>query len=338
MWLVKRNDVFYIRYIDSESGKERKISTKKTTRREALVFLSDFKKNLAAKQKVKFISLSDFKDEYLTHVKTTLSADYAITVRVSFDLLIKTVGVKPIKDITPFEAERFISETYQRTKHGAKTYYIALKSAFNKAVTWNYLSENPFTKVKIPKVPKNNPLFITEPEFNKILEKEPNPLMRDLFSFAFYTGARLGEIISLRWEAVSLNERLIRIANTETFTTKSKKERVVPIIDKLNNLLESRHPKILNIDRKELVFSKAGFPYNPDYISRRFKRAVIASGLNPKIHFHTLRHSFASNMVRHGVSIFAVKELCGHQDVSTTQIYSHLTVDSLREAVKALEA
>ena len=56
-----------------------------------------------------------------------------------------------------------------------------------------------------------------------------------------------------------------------------------------------------------------------------------------KIHIHTLRHSFASNLVKKNVSLYVVKELLGHQDIRTTQIYAHLTIDSLRSAVKVLE-
>jgi len=68
------------------------------------------------------------------------------------------------------------------------------------------------------------------------------------------------------------------------------------------------------------------------------KKTLIASGINPKIHFHGLRHSFASNLVKKGVSIFIIKELLGHRDIKTTQIYSHLSIDSQKDAVKVLES
>ena len=90
-------------------------------------------------------------------------------------------------------------------------------------------------------------------------------------------------------------------------------------------------------DITDYVFSKSkGVKLNPDTVSKNFKRAVIKSKLNPKIHFHTLRHSFASNLIINGVSLYIVKELLGHQDYSTTQIYSHLSNNSLEDAVNKL--
>ena len=69
---------------------------------------------------------------------------------------------------------------------------------------------------------------------------------------------------------------------------------------------------------------------------RKFKLAVRKANLSDKIHFHTLRHSFASNLVQNGVELYVVKELLGHEDVRTTQIYSHLQSDNLFKAIKLL--
>ncbi len=75
---------------------------------------------------------------------------------------------------------------------------------------------------------------------------------------------------------------------------------------------------------------------NEDYASKHFKKAVRDSGLNDNIHFHTLRHSFASRLIQKGASVFVVKELLGHEDIKTTQIYSHLKTENLAEAVNLL--
>ncbi len=101
---------------------------------------------------------------------------------------------------------------------------------------------------------------------------------------------------------------------------------------------QNRIPKVISLKKNNLLFEKNGFKFNGDFISRNFKKAVKASTINPDIHFHDLRHSFASNMVKKGISIFIVKELLRHKDVKTTQVYSHLTVESLKDAVKVLES
>ena len=88
----------------------------------------------------------------------------------------------------------------------------------------------------------------------------------------------------------------------------------------------------------EYVFSKRnGERFTGDHFSRRFKIVCKAAGLDNSIHFHSLRHSFASNLVQHGVPLYTIKELLGHSSISTTEIYSHLNMETLRKAVGKLD-
>lgn len=77
----------------------------------------------------------------------------------------------------------------------------------------------------------------------------------------------------------------------------------------------------------------SGERYTGDHISQSFKRACKAAGFDDAIHFHSLRHSFASNLVQKGVPLYTIKELLGHSSISTTEIYSHLNLETLREAI-----
>jgi integrase/recombinase XerD len=73
-------------------------------------------------------------------------------------------------------------------------------------------------------------------------------------------------------------------------------------------------------------------------ISKQFKKIIRKSNLNEKIHFHTLRHSFASLLVKKGVSLYIIKELLGHEDLATTQIYSHISNVSLVQAINYINS
>ena len=109
---------------------------------------------------------------------------------------------------------------------------------------------------------------------------------------------------------------------------------MVPINKKIMVILKK---KIKEPTKSEFVFSKTeGLKFNNDYVSKYFKKAVRKAKMDEKIHFHTLRHSFASRLVQKGASIYIVKELLGHSDVTTTQIYSHLEQRNLREVIKLL--
>ncbi|HZW40650.1 MAG TPA: tyrosine-type recombinase/integrase [Ignavibacteriaceae bacterium] len=97
-----------------------------------------------------------------------------------------------------------------------------------------------------------------------------------------------------------------------------------------------RH-QLISIKNDDYIFSKLkDVKLNEDYVSKQFKKAIRAAQLNDKIHFHTLRHSFASNLVQAGVSLYVVKELLGHSEINTTSIYSHLVADNLSSAVALL--
>jgi integrase/recombinase XerD len=84
------------------------------------------------------------------------------------------------------------------------------------------------------------------------------------------------------------------------------------------------------------LYRKSGIKLNGEFISKKFKEAVRTADLNSGYHFHTLRHSFASNLVQHGVNLYTIKELLGHENIKTTQIYSHLRSENLSKAVNLL--
>jgi len=108
--------------------------------------------------------------------------------------------------------------------------------------------------------------------------------------------------------------------------------------DRLLELFLNRYRSTKILRENNYIFYRViGVKLNEDYISKQFKKAVRSAGLSEDIHFHTLRHSFASNLIQKGASIYVVKELLGHESISTTQIYSHLQSENLSQAVSLLD-
>ena len=183
-------------------------------------------------------------------------------------------------------------------------------------------------------------------------------VVRDVMIFAFGTGMRLNEIVNLRWKNVNLATRIITVGDEE-FTTKGRNQRYIPISDEVFEVLTRIKtpsfvlPLIKGEKMKEapsfilpfikeekingFVFAKSnGEPFTGDHFSKRFKRACKSAGIDKSIHFHSLRHSFASNLAQKGVNLYTIKELLGHSSITTTEIYSHLNMDSLKEAIETL--
>lgn len=333
MFLFKRGKYYQLEYFDESLGKIRRISTGKVTRAEATKFVSEFKEKVKSNKIVVKISLLDFKNEYLQFSEQTFSKKYVKSIDLSFRMFEEYVDNPIISDIDNRQAEKFLLFIHRRAKYAAELYYRTLKASFNKAIQWGYLEVNPFNKIKLPKSVTRNPIYIDDDELNLILDSTDNQVMKDIFTTAFYTGLRLSELINLKWGSIDFKNNFILVKNTDEFITKNKKERIIPmhqiIIEIMNRLkLESKS--------KYIFTNKNHYKYNDDYISKKFKSSVRNSGLSEAIHFHSLRHSFASNLVRKGVSLYVVKEILGHEDISTTQIYAHLDNSALIDAVKLL--
>ncbi len=136
MFLFKRGKFYHLEYSCKTENKRKRVSTKCENKKDALTFVNNFKTDLKKTPKANLISLRDFQSEYLEFVKINFSKSYYVTVEVSFRLLIREIGNVPIHKISYRQAERYLAVTFKRTKEGARTYLIALKSAFNKAIRW----------------------------------------------------------------------------------------------------------------------------------------------------------------------------------------------------------
>lgn len=330
MYLIKRtNGIYYIEYWCNYTQSKKRFSTKTKIKSKALQQLNSF----SPQQDLELdeISLKAFKLQYKSFISKTYSKSYLRSVNLSFDMLEEHFGHIKLNLITSHKLEKFFDLTYNRTQHGAYLYLRTLKAAFNKAKRWNHISLNPFIVIKLPKIAKQRPTFISEEQLSQIINVTDEKYYKNAFLFAFYTGMRLGEIVNLRWTEVSFPENLITVKSSHDFRTKNNKTREIPISKKLHDVLITLNKKT------EYVFvNNKNRKLMDDALSKTFKRKVIECNMDKKIHFHSLRHSFASLLVQRGASIYAVKELLGHSDINTTQIYAHLNKETLIKTIKML--
>ena len=336
VYLFKKNSVYYLQYKDT-LGIDKQVSTKVKTKTDALDFLRNFNSEEHHRKLIiqrKF--LNDFRDDYYIYSKSVHTPNTAEVYQSAFREFERVIGNLPMQSIGIREIERFLAIKKETTSEWtARRCYISLASAFEKAKSWNLIMENPFRKVKKPKTREITPLYMTVGEFQKLLKVIADPDFKDLCIAAFLTGMRSGELRSLQWKDIDFVNRTVFVQNGESFTTKTKRNRIIPLNDLLFNLLLKKKDKLCF--ESAYIFNSRGTQYTKDFISKRFKQYVKLTELNQKLHFHSLRHSFASNLVGQGASIYEIQKFLGHSSITVTQIYSHLQPEQRHSTVNKIQ-
>lgn len=280
-------------------------------------------------------SINNFKEDYIKYIDNTFSLKYKSSVVTTFNHLIKYFGdIFPIRDISVREVESFKAYLLKNSPKGVLVYLRNLKAAFNRAVEWEMIDSNPFLNIKIKKYQHERPAVLEEGDLAKIIAYIPNQTIRDLIVFAKNTGTRLNEAVCVTWKNIDFNSKILTVGDDE-FTTKNKRQRMIPLRSELMEILNRRYND-KNRSQK-YVFNKSNDSrFTGSYTSKRFKAAVRKAGLSENIHFHSLRHTFGTELGLKGVPITVIRDLMGHTTVAVTEIYSHTNIASLRKAIECI--
>ena len=333
MYLSKHKSGVYYIYFELD-GKRRKISTKARVKSDALKFLSTFREEMERRNQPKaiLITIQKFSFEFRRQFEPGHSAKSLADYVTTFRQLEKHFGNVELTTLNKNTISEYLAHRIQHTSvYASRKDFINLSASFNWAVRNGYLLENPCSGVAKPRVPEKLPNFFTEAEFQKLQNAINNNDMRDLVIFAVNTGLRQMELLTLEWRQVNLASRILVLDN-HGHITKGKKIRSVPLNEKAMSILISRKTKTTSNN----VFTFGGQVGEQHLVSQKFKRCVKRAKINPKLNFHSLRHTFASWLVQRGVSIYQVSRLLGHSSVNMTAIYSHLQPEDLRDSVDKL--
>lgn len=281
------------------------------------------------------LKVSDIQKEFFRNTSFSYCESTIRSIRLSLSHLEKYFGSEALfSNITKPEAERFVKYLQRCAPRGVAVYLRTINAVLNKLMLWDIIQENPFKIIKLQKKQQESPVYLTQADLEKIIREIQNGAIRNIVLMAFNTGMRLNEIINLDWKSVNLNERIICVGD-KNFTTKGKNQRIIPMSDQVTEILLEQQKKRRKSKTTDIVFGKSnGCKITGNYVSKIFKKAVRLAGLNKDLHFHSLRHSAASHLVQNGVSIYTIKEILGHSSITTTQIYSHVDLNTLRFAIK----
>ena len=334
MFLTKRsNGIWYVVY-HQLNGKRTCISTKTKLKGEAKKFLSEFSKTNVQKESVGVIpiDLQSFRTEYLKYSETIHRPKTTKLVKTILTEFMTFTSNLKLHELSQRNISEYIQHKAKVSPYTAQQHLAYLSSAFNKAINQGYLRENPCNGIRRFKLPEKLPVYFTKDEFQKLLDTTTDNDLRNLFIFAVNTGLRQMELLRLEWNQIDMEGCLLYLDN-RNHLTKSKRIRTLPLN---NSAVEVLRRRINNNNRSLVIFTYQGREISQDFISHKIKKIIKKAGVNPQLNFHSLRHTFASWLVQAGVSIYEVSKLLGHSDIKTTEIYAHLEIGNLHEAVKKL--
>ena len=323
---------WYIAYTDSEGNRKQK-STGKSTKRKALGVLTEFQTLLKAKSKP--ILFSKQVEQFLEYARSNYSGQTFVAYKATLKRFQAICGDVALSKITARHWDTYRIERLKSVSPVSTNIELrALKSVFNTIVRWGSLERSPFNKQPLATVPESSPVFFTKEDFQKLLNVIKQSWLKEAVVFTVLTGLRRGELINLRWQDVDLSRRVFTVQSNPTFKTKQGKKRTLPLNETAFHLLSSKHSQSIG----EYVFTHRGKQITESWLSHLFKRAVREVSLNDKLHWHSLRSSFASWLVIDGVSIYAVSKLLGHSSVAITQKhYAHLATENLHADVNKIK-
>lgn len=283
-----------------------------------------------------FIGYLQYEKRYSVNTITSYSAD----LKDFFSYLGVQFGETSLNDINHIFIRSWLASLKDNglTSKSINRKISSLKSFFKYCVRTEILANSPMGKIISPKIGKRLPVFVNEEETKKLVEtltqtsdtwKSLNAKM--LITIFYSTGMRLSELITLKEKQIDFSRSSIKVLG------KGNKERVVPVsqetIENIRQYQELRNKEIGSTDGFLLVTEKGKKLY-PKYAYLLVNQYLGTVGTLDKKSPHVLRHTFATHLMNNGADLNAVKELLGHSSLASTQIYTHNTIEKLKDIHK----
>lgn len=271
----------------------------------------------------KFILYLEIEKNYSPHT--------ILNYRIDLTEFLKFIKQIPIKKIDYHLLRKFLAQMRgkQYRPRTLARKLSSLRSFFRFLHRENFIEVNPAVLLMSPKLDKTLPKFLTESEITQLIEAPPLKTSsgrrdRAILETLYSTGIRVSELVGLNVDQVDLIGNIAKIAG------KGKKERLIPVGDKALNAIRD-YLQCRKHQSSALFLNKNGSRLSDRSVRNIINKHIRAVSLTHDISPHVLRHSFATHLLNRGADLRAVQELLGHVNLSTTQIYTHVTTDRLKE-------
>jgi integrase/recombinase XerC len=237
------------------------------------------------------------------------------------------------------EVRRFLAFLRDReySKSTTARKLATLRSFYKFCLKRSYVAANPLVSIRTPKQDKRLPKFLEEDQVRRLLETpDASTLLgardRAMLETMYSTGVRVSELVDLNIEDVDFVGEALHVRG------KGKKQRVTPIAPTalawIRRYMDMRRadPRASSFNQQAVFVNKHGQRLSTRSVRRKLDKYLSICGLDPSVSPHTLRHSFATHLLNRGADLRSVQELLGHQSLSTTQVYTHVTTRRMKEA------
>ncbi|HWB52973.1 MAG TPA: tyrosine recombinase XerC [Tepidisphaeraceae bacterium] len=238
----------------------------------------------------------------------------------------------------PLTVREFLAYLYGQnyTKSTTARKLATLRSFYKFLMRRGKVAAHPLSTIRTPKQEKRLPKCLDLEQVQKLLDAPGDADVlsaRDkaMLEVLYSSGIRVSELVELEMSDMDLQEGVIRVRG------KGRKDRLTPIgsqaIGALQKYFQMRQtePKMNGVHANRVFLNKHGEPLSTRSVRRKLDKYLSIAGLDPGISPHTLRHSFATHLLNNGADLRSVQELLGHQSLSTTQIYTHLTTSRMKQ-------
>ena len=287
--------------------------------------------------------MEEFLKEYLTILRyeKNLSENTAESYRNDIHKVLtflEEIGITDLNEVV----SNHLSKFFEQQRHmgidsaSAARYMSSIKGFFNFLEHHNYIKQNPTEKLTPVKKARKLPAVLTFPEVDKILNvPDCNDIvgLRDkaILETCYSSGLRVSELINLKITDLFFDDEVIRVLG------KGSKERIVPIgssaVKWLKEYFVRSRPHLEKRTKSQnyVFLNKRGTKLSRMWIWKIFDHYAKEAGITKQIHPHTFRHSFATHLLEGGADLRAVQEMLGHADISTTQIYTHVDRNYIKQ-------
>lgn len=269
----------------------------------------------------------DFLKKLEVELKISKNSEYTLRNYIDCNRKFLEYSKKNPESITEDNVKSYIAEILSKVSSSTLIIFLsALRYSFS-----NILHKDITLNIKRPKKEKKIPTVLTKEEVKKLISSIVSKKSRLMISFMYACGFRVSELVNLKVKDLNFEEKIGNVRQG-----KGKKDRVfnIPefILEDLKNQVELQ--KKIN---QEYLFTGPNDKLSSRNLQKMVQKAAIRAGIKKDVHPHTLRHSFATHLLENGTDIRKIQELLGHSDLSTTQIYTHISREELKKIKSPIE-